>query len=91
MKHIFSITYRIIFEVGESGRFQLSEDNPIASAQDSARRAGHTPTADIPTLGTFGEQHFQVDHPFLFFIWDYFQSYIVMIGRVTHPNALKNE
>lgn len=39
-------------------------------------------------LSTFGEKYFEVDHPFLFFLWDYYNGVLLFVGRVTEPEPL---
>ncbi|XP_069180562.1 leukocyte elastase inhibitor [Procambarus clarkii] len=36
-------------------------------------------------VGTFGDKYFEVDHPFIFFVWDYIGSAVVLMGRVVTP------
>jgi serine protease inhibitor len=34
------------------------------------------------------QKFFEVDHPFIYLIWDYFTGSILMIGRVVRPIVL---
>ena len=42
-------------------------------------------TSGLNRLGTFGEKYFEVDHPFVFFLWDYHSGILLFLGRVTTP------
>ena len=39
-------------------------------------------------VGILRQRFFEVDHPFLYFIWDYFTGTILLIGRVERPLVL---
>lgn len=39
-------------------------------------------------VGTFGDKYFEVDHPFVFFLWDYLASSVVLMGRVVTPEPI---
>ncbi|KAK8724342.1 hypothetical protein OTU49_011340, partial [Cherax quadricarinatus] len=39
-------------------------------------------------VGTFGDKYFEVDHPFIFFVWDYIGSSVVLMGRIVTPEPI---
>lgn len=39
-------------------------------------------------VGTFGDKYFEVDHPFVFFVWDYRASSVLVMGRVVSPEPI---
>ncbi|XP_042220915.1 leukocyte elastase inhibitor-like [Homarus americanus] len=39
-------------------------------------------------VGTFGDKYFEVDHPFIFFLWDYIGSSVLFMGRVVTPDPI---
>ena len=39
-------------------------------------------------VGILRQKFFEVDHPFLYFIWDYYTGTILLIGRVERPIVL---
>ncbi|KAI9559716.1 hypothetical protein GHT06_013721 [Daphnia sinensis] len=47
-------------------------------------------TSGLNRLGAFGEKYFEVDHPFIFFLWDYHSGILLFIGRITAPEPLIN-
>ena len=83
---------RMIFEVEEKGRFHdpllpaPSETNHFANNSNLVQNLGSV--SSLPRISTFGEKHFQVDHPFTFFVWDYFKSYVIYMGRVMFPENI---
>lgn len=44
--------------------------------------------ASIERGGTFGEKHFEVDHAFLFLVWDYYSGMLLLMGRVVRPEEM---
>ncbi len=36
----------------------------------------------------FGQQYFEVDHPFVFLVWDYYSGMVLLMGRVVTPDVL---
>ncbi len=47
-------------------------------------------TSGLNRLGAFGEKYFEVDHPFIFFLWDYHSGILLFIGRITTPEPWIN-
>ena len=39
-------------------------------------------------FGAFGQKYFEVDHPFIFMVWDYYSGMFLLMGRVMHPNII---
>lgn len=33
----------------------------------------------------FGQKHFEVDHSFMFLVWDYYSGMLLLMGRVVNP------
>ena len=42
----------------------------------------------INTFSTFGQKYFEVDHPFIFMVWDYYSGMFLLMGRVIHPEII---
>lgn len=55
--------------------------------EKGAQAAAATATG-IERLGTFGDKFFEVNRPFVFFIWDYHSGALLFIGRVADPEPL---
>lgn len=51
---------------------------------------GEATTSGLNRLGAFGEKYFEVDHPFIFFLWDYHSGILLFIGRITAPEPFIN-
>ena len=43
--------------------------------------------ASLDRVGTFGQKYFEVDHPFLFLVWDYYSGMLLLMGRVVNPET----
>ena len=41
-------------------------------------------------FGSFGQKYFEVDHPFIFMVWDYYSGMFILMGRVMHPNIIQS-
>ena len=39
---------------------------------------------------SFGQKYFEVDHPFIFMVWDYYSGMFILMGRVMHPNIIES-
>ena len=37
---------------------------------------------------TFGQKYFEVDHPFIFMVWDYYSGMFLLMGRVMNPDII---
>ena len=48
---------------------------------------GSSDTTKPRRVGLLKQKYFEVDRAFLYFVWDYFTGTIIMIGRVTRPQA----
>ena len=40
---------------------------------------------EIGSGSTFGQKSFEVDHSFLFLVWDYYSGMLLLMGRVINP------
>ena len=40
------------------------------------------------TFGAFGHKYFEVDHPFIFMVWDYYSGMFLLMGRVMNPDII---
>ena len=51
-----------------------------------------TLTKDVNVKGTglsaLGQKYFEVDHPFIFMIWDYYSGMFLLMGRVLNPDLI---
>ena len=41
-----------------------------------------------PTDARITDKYFEVDHPFVFLVWDYHSAMVLLMGRVVHPQPL---
>ena len=55
--------------------------------EQGARGSAATATS-MERMGTFGQTYFEVDHPFLFLVWDYYSGMLLLMGRVVHPDLI---
>eukprot|EP00096_Caligus_rogercresseyi_P007480 TRINITY_DN25347_c0_g1_i1.p1 TRINITY_DN25347_c0_g1~~TRINITY_DN25347_c0_g1_i1.p1 ORF type:complete len:402 (+),score=59.41 TRINITY_DN25347_c0_g1_i1:105-1310(+) len=46
-----------------------------------------TPSNPEPFIHPPDEETFNVDHPFVFLVWDYYSGMLLLMGRVNRPNA----
>ena len=61
---------------------EVSEDGVEAAAATGS---------GLNRLGAFGEKYFEVDHPFVFFLWDYHSGILLFLGRVMAPEPWTHE
>ncbi len=73
-----SIFTRSVLEVSEGGG-------------DTARREEGSSAKSSSSSSILGEQYFEVDHPFLFMVWDYYSGMVLLMGRVVHPEVIAGE
>jgi len=66
-----TIKHQATFEVNEQG----------------ARGSAATVATLANRVGTLGQEYFEVDHPFMFLVWDYYSGMILLMGRVLHPDV----
>ncbi len=64
----------------------VSEQSARATPASSSSSETTSPTAD--RVGAFGQKHFEVDHPFIFLVWDYYSGMLLLMGRVLHPEDI---
>ena len=74
-KLVFSLCCRSTFDVSEG------DSNPNVKQPDSNLSESES---------KFGEKHFEVDHSFLFLVWDYYSGMLLLMGRVVDPSQLIN-
>ena len=55
--------------------FKVSEGGSSTTKSTISTNAG----------STFSEKQFEVDHSFLFLVWDYYSGMLLLMGRVTNP------
>ena len=71
----FVITFRATFSVTEKGTTRTRPDTVKSEMKPSS-------------FGSFGQKYFEVDHPFIFMIWDYYSGMFLLMGRVIHPDII---
>ena len=37
------------------------------------------------------DRYFEVDHPFVFLVWDYYSGMLLLMGRVVRPEVVDTE
>jgi serpin B len=72
--HLTSIAHRATFSVTEKGTTRTKKVTP-------------TKKETIKT-STFGQKYFEVDHPFMFMVWDYYSGMFLLMGRVMNPDII---
>ena len=55
-----------------------------AATSTAVERTGHDD--EDPA---FGQHYFEVDHPFVFLVWDYYSGMVLLMGRVLEPQILQ--
>ncbi|XP_050701535.1 leukocyte elastase inhibitor-like [Eriocheir sinensis] len=48
----------------------------------------HAQDSRAEQVGTFGDKYFEVDHPFVFFVWDYRASSVLVMARIVSPEPI---
>ena len=71
----FVISFRATFSVTEKG---ATRTKPATVKNETKPN----------TFGSFGQKYFEVDHPFIFMIWDYYSGMFLLMGRVIHPDII---
>ena len=46
---------------------------------------GGSKSRSLDKTSTFGQKSFEVDHSFLFLVWDYYSGMLLLMGRVVNP------
>ena len=64
-----------IFHLFFRNHFKVSEGGSSTTKSTISTNAG----------STFSEKQFEVDHSFLFLVWDYYSGMLLLMGRVTNP------
>ncbi|CAG0894643.1 unnamed protein product [Cyprideis torosa] len=54
---------------------------------EEGARGGAASALSVQRLGKFGEKYFEVDHPFILLVWDYYSGMALFLGRVANPIA----
>ena len=54
----------------------------------SARTKSTSRKDPVGTFGAFEQKFFEVDHPFIFMVWDYYSGMFLLMGRVIHPDVI---
>lgn len=60
--------------------FEVSEQG----ARGSAATVGI-----VERFGSTNQKYFEVDHPFLFLVWDYYSGMLLLMGKVLHPEVVE--
>jgi len=63
---------------------QVVHNTFLEIGEDGVEATGNT-MSGLNRIGAFGEKYFEVDHPFVFFLWDYHSGILLFLGRVTTP------
>ena len=50
-------------------------------------RAGWSEGSQPRRVGVLKQKYFELDRAFIYFVWDYYTGTIVLIGRVSRPQA----
>ena len=74
--------FRATYQVSESA-WQPRRSRPTASGGGSGGGSEGSAHPDDSLLNH--HQVFEVDHPFMFLVWDYYSGMILLMGRVLNP------
>ncbi|XP_046406653.1 leukocyte elastase inhibitor-like [Ischnura elegans] len=89
-----------IFSAAQADLSGMSEDRglhvggiahkTVLEIREDGAEASAATAAGLERVGTFGDKYFEVDHPFIFFIWDYRSGIVLFMGRVADPAPLND-
>lgn len=79
---------RIRFEVRENAESWRSSSSISTSSKRST--GSEELSKSSGARSKFDEKYFEVDHPFIFFLWDYIASTIIVMGRVADPRIMQS-
>jgi len=60
----------------------------VLEIRESGADGAAATATGLERIGSFGDKYFEVDHPFLFFIWDYRSGIVLFMGRVADPTPI---
>ncbi|XP_063880894.1 leukocyte elastase inhibitor-like [Scylla paramamosain] len=60
----------------------------VVEVREAGENNTHAQDSRGDQVGTFGDKYFEVDHPFVFFVWDYRVSSVLVMGRVVSPEPI---
>eukprot|EP00095_Tigriopus_kingsejongensis_P008549 maker-scaffold989_size72935-snap-gene-0.9 protein:Tk08549 transcript:maker-scaffold989_size72935-snap-gene-0.9-mRNA-1 annotation:"hypothetical protein DAPPUDRAFT_51792" len=60
----------------------------VLEVTESGAKGSAATFASLERVGTFGQKYFEVDHPFIFLVWDYYSGMLLLMGRVIHPESI---
>ena len=61
----------------------------MLEVSEQGARGAAASFASLERVGnTFGQRYFEVDHPFIFLVWDYYNGMLLLMGRVEHPEVI---
>ena len=68
------VFFRATFSVTEKGTTRTKNVTPNKNTTNKS--------------STFGQTYFEVDHPFIFMVWDYYSGMFLLMGRVMNPDII---
>lgn len=60
----------------------------VLEVTENGAKGSSATYATLERVGTFGQKYFEVDHPFIFLVWDYYSGMLLLMGRVIHPESI---
>jgi len=63
----------------------------VLEVREKGARGSSATYASVERVGTLGQRYFEVDHPFVFLIWDYYSGMLLLMGRVTQPDIIAED